>query len=220
MWKARAAVADAGNVILHETWLHRYKDDAGNWPVRRIERWIDQTDLGADRLVVFDDTTGKPVLTSATRLQDGKRSDRFIDFNGNAYWDDVTSLRPGVEGNPLENRYEAPLSAADDLRKHLGSGGLRQVSRTTVDGRDTLVLHKAAKDGLAERRVLVDAETFLPVEITQGSGTARGELHYEWLPRTPAQIAELWPEIPAGASELPKPTIPQEFEGFSVRDPS
>jgi DNA-directed RNA polymerase specialized sigma24 family protein len=67
------------------------------------------------------------------------------------------------------------------------------------------------------RRLLVDAETFLPLRMT--ASWAPGEryvIDYTWLVRNPEREASLWPEPPAGLRRVEAGPVPDK-RGVAVQ---
>ncbi|HEV2781196.1 MAG TPA: hypothetical protein VGX25_17580 [Actinophytocola sp.] len=106
------------------------------------------------------------------------------------------------------------ITDADSIRTAITDGTVELVGRETVDGLDTLHLRLFGPNREYRIDMWVDSRTYLPVrEIAAKSSGGTGDQEfpsahavtttYDWLPRTPDNLARLVLTPPAGFERLP-----------------
>ena len=174
-----AALAAQDEVVVHAVQLTTTPEGT-----TRAEMWFDEAHPDRFRSLTFDDA-GNPAVGMAMR--GGKT--RIIDF-GAGTWSESGSVEP----RPASGR-----SIADEMRELLDEGRMTLGRTGTVEGRRAILL--AHDEPGMNRRFWIDAETYLPIETTaHWAPDERYVIRYEWLERTPATEALLWPDPPAGSS--------------------
>ncbi|MEV6932081.1 hypothetical protein AB0M46_47390 [Dactylosporangium sp. NPDC051485] len=121
-----------------------------------------------------------------------------VDYQHRAWWDEATQPTGRSSGAVIVRRLMWP-DAYDDpqrIRVLLDANRLRLVGPETMGGHETL--HLSATDGSTD--LWVDGATYLPVRQT-GAAT----FDYEWLPRTPENLARFELSAPDGFTHRDKP---------------
>jgi hypothetical protein len=91
-----------------------------------------------------------------------------------------------------------------DIQREIAAGHARVVGNAVVDGVQTVELAISGFDGPGSSGdIWVDASSHLPVRtvVSAPTGTVRDD--YQFLPATPANLAQLHPVIPPGFTENP-----------------
>lgn len=127
-----------------------------------------------------------------------------VDYRDRAWW--TYRSRPVPTGGVAMDPYQDPRQ----IRAMLDASRLRLAGRERVAGHDTY--HLQATDlppGMrASLDLWVDAQTFLPYRVTSGKGGQTSTTDYEWLPRTPENLATLDLRPPAGFAHRERPIEP------------
>ncbi len=180
-------VAKDDHVILHTVQVTGdLGGDTGDavYP-RTDESWEDTADPRNARSAIAGNDGRTVALETATRVVGGclDRIDHEIPTRS-------VTLTTGA-CDPTHT----PVSTPDIVRRNLEGGDLVLVGTTTERGREAY--HLRARPGIAEGwEYWVDTRTNLPLRFSEYGG--RVTMRYEWLPRTKANLALLWPAIPAG----------------------
>jgi len=119
---------------------------------------------------------------------------RVVDYCTRQYADHVDTDGASIDVDP---------DALGSLRDDVAGGRLMEDGTEVVDGRELIRLTRIEPAGAAGDVVLVDPDTYLPV---RARGTLDGGVTfsqtYEYLPRTPENLARLLPPIPEGFTEF------------------
>jgi hypothetical protein len=166
-------------------------------PSRVSEFWTDETS-DATR-ILSRDGQGDPTLdvgplTGPTIESPAHSGQRVVDYCSQQYVDhrDTGGTSTDIESQGLRG-----------LRDDVAAGRLVEDGTEVVDGRELIRLTRAEGESGAGDVVLVDPDSYLPVR-------ARGTLHsgdtfsqtYEYLPRTPENLALLHPPVPEGFTRI------------------
>jgi hypothetical protein len=174
--RAATALSPPSGKILHTVIL-----TTENWPdgeviASRSETW-QQTSRPYDHRTVIG----------------GQRQRELAMRDGSPESYDATTIVPGTKLPPLRRPVGSPEDRLlDDLRSFLRSGLAREEGKVTVRGRAAI---RIVSVGSSLKRILVDAETYLPIESFSVSDdgvrvTSRYET-YEELAATEANLALL-----------------------------
>lgn len=100
---------------------------------------------------------------------------------------------------------QSAAASLQELHQTIATGNFTVVGKTVIDGQTVLELTDHYKvDGEAgEQTVWVDPATYLPVRTLSDDAGNTNQVDYEFLPPTPANMAELKPTIPAGFTRTP-----------------
>ncbi len=106
-----------------------------------------------------------------------------------------------VKGSPrpFDIEYENP----DQLRRLLADGTVTLVGDDQVDGRAAVHLRLSMPGGQLDIELWVDADSYLPLRVTDRAGIVTFAIRYEWLPRTPQALAHIELTVPAGFRQDP-----------------
>jgi hypothetical protein len=180
--KAVAAVNSALNSkVLHVT------SDFGE----KTEVFTDRSGPETVTLTRYLDPDGSVRQQVAVRDTANGTSSRMLDMSRRQYRDTV------IDGRPAN----ASASNEDDsanVRSLISDGEMKQSGKETVNGREAIRL--IGSDG--RLTMLVDPGSFLPVRAIDATGSKIVTVHYEWLDRNAGNVPDLFPDIPAGFSEL------------------
>ncbi|MFG2038454.1 hypothetical protein [Dactylosporangium sp. NPDC048998] len=127
-----------------------------------------------------------------------------IDYREKAWWTYRSTPPTGLPADALKGD---PYQDPQQIRALLDASSLRLVGRERVAGHDTY--HIQATGLPAELRasqdLWVDAETYLPYRVTSAKGGRSATIDYEWLPRTPENLAPLDLRPPTGFTHRDRP---------------
>jgi hypothetical protein len=172
----------ATDVVLHAVQVTHGADGRDY----RSEMWFDEADPYAFRQLEWDGSSA--AIDSSTRLS----GDQLETITWDIAAGSATRTRipdPSGTGEPGQSQSER-------LRSAFEGGKLELLGTPTLDGRKTYLLADPSEPSVA-RRIWVDAKTFLPVRMTAGPDASSYDMHYEWLPRTPVNLAALVTTPPA-----------------------
>jgi hypothetical protein len=96
---------------------------------------------------------------------------------------------------------QSAAASLQELHQTIATGDFTQVGPTVIDGQKVVELIDHYKGG--EQTVWVNPTTYLPVRTLSDSAGNTNQVDYEFLPPTPANMAELKPTIPAGFTKTP-----------------
>jgi hypothetical protein len=88
------------------------------------------------------------------------------------------------------------------IRSQLACGAYTVVGRQVVGGIDAIKLTNGTTNSLTSTTLLVDPATYRPIEVTTGPM----HLTFQWLPASPANLAQLQVAVPAGFRQVPAPS--------------
>lgn len=181
--RAATALSPPGGQILHTIVLTTEHWPDGEAITSRHETW-QQTSPPYDHRAVIGGERQRELA-----MRDG--SPESYDARTNT----VYTVVPGTKLPPLRRPVGSPEDRLlDDLRSFLRSGLAREDGRVTVRGRPAIRIVSVGS-GSSMKRILVDPETYLPIESFSVSDegvqvTSRYET-YEELPATEANLALL-----------------------------
>jgi hypothetical protein len=128
---------------------------------------------------------------------------RVVDYCTRQYVDHVDTGGASTDVDP---------DALGSLRNDVAAGRLVEDGTEVVDGRELIRLTGIEGTGTAGHVVLVDPDSYLPVSArgTLDSGETFSQT-YEYLPRTPENLALLLPPVPEGFTEFVPLGIESDF---------
>lgn len=147
---------------------------------------------------------GAPTRSYLITLDNGVLHLLLVDFSRHTYYRDQ---RP-ADGAPFGQAAGVPYGDPAELRADLASGQITLVGTEQVDGRSTehLRLNLSGEDAkVAGMDLWVDSDSYLPVKMLARKGPYHITVTYEWLPRTPENLAHLELTVPAGYTEQDGP---------------
>jgi hypothetical protein len=114
----------------------------------------------------------------------------FVQY-GNRTWSDTYA--------PIATQSAA--ASLQELHQTIATGDFTKVGTTVIDGQPALELINHYKEG--EQTVWVDPTTYLPIRTLSDDGGNTNQVDYQFLPPTPANMADLKPIIPPGFTKTP-----------------
>ena len=116
----------------------------------------------------------------------------FVQY-GNRTWSDTTALVAS----------QTPAASLRELRETIATGDFSAPRKTKLNGKTVLELTAHYNDAgkKSEQTVWVDPATWLPVQTLSDQGGVKIKVDYDFLPPTPANIAELKATIPPGFTQ-------------------
>lgn len=88
------------------------------------------------------------------------------------------------------------------IRSQLACGAYTVAGHQVIDGIDAIKLTGGTTNSLTSTTLLVDPATYRPIQVTTGPM----HLTFQWLPATPANLAQLQVAVPAGFQQVPAPS--------------
>ncbi len=125
-----------------------------------------------------------------------------VDYQHHTWWQDKL---PKPDKLPA-GAFGVPYGDPSEIRTELGSGDLTLIGTEQVDGRTAEHLRLNAGDfepGQVGMDLWVDEASYLPVKLTGHKGTVNFTVSYEWLPRTPENLAKTTLAVPSGFTQTP-----------------
>jgi len=147
---------------------------------------------------------GAPERSYLIAKVDGKVTILDVDYTRHTYFQQEMPGRAAPFGQAAGVPYGDPT----ELRDALASGQITLVGTEQVDGRSTehLRLNLSGEDAKqAAMDLWVDSESYLPVKMVARKGPYHINVSYEWLPRTPENLAHLELTVPAGYTRADGP---------------
>jgi hypothetical protein len=178
---------------------------------QQTDMWFHDNQMRTEGLT----SAGQPVYDFGT----DQRTETNVDYPAKVWWRGAgtTSATPpstkqltcedvryfGVDGSP--EQYAA------DIRKALSCGLYTTDGTEQVNGTEAIKLVPVKPENNAPTAILwLDPSTYLPMKIAMetvagGQMTLDHTEYIDWLPPTPANLAELTPPVPAGFTQIPPP---------------
>ena len=100
---------------------------------------------------------------------------------------------------------QTPAASLRELRETIATGDFSAPRKTKLNGKTVLELTAHYNDAgkKSEQTVWVDPATWLPVQTLSDQGGVKIKVDYDFLPPTPANIAQLKATIPPGFTQTP-----------------
>jgi hypothetical protein len=139
----------------------------------------------------------KEIVTSAD--QSRKVTVLVVDHVSRAWW--TYRMDDGPATPPAGARPVGDPADPATIRAAISNGDLQILGHDRVDGRDTLRLRltpRPQKKEPAYQDIWVDAASYLPLQTIMLAGGYSATTTFTWLPRTPANLANLDLVPPAG----------------------
>ncbi|GAB3947842.1 hypothetical protein [Micromonospora vulcania] len=212
--RTSAALADTSAYVQHERDSHQGRDGKA---ASSGESWNDPKTSRhrQDNEIYFGDTRSYTVGVDgshATELNHDKKK----------WWTyEVVQATP-VDGDQIQSLQ--PALNPDGLKRALDNGKLTLVGKESVDGKPAVHLQwlggpdsamDQAKTTEASMQIWVDSETYLPVRVISKGFGGTTTTNFEWLPRTPENLAKLEVTAPAGYQKLPCVPMPTKDCGLN-----
>jgi hypothetical protein len=194
---AAADEATAGSVI---HWVDEQTLPGEAGPSRVTEFWTDET--SASTRILSRDAQGDPVLdggplTGPTVESPAHSGQRAVDYCSQQY---IEHRDTGGASTDIE------FDGIRQLRDALAAGRWVEDGTEVVDGRELIRLIRAEGESGAGDVMLVDPDSYLPIRlrgtIAHGGFGETFSQTYEYLPRTPENLALLRPPVPDGFTQV------------------
>jgi hypothetical protein len=187
--RTQQALGTADQYVVHET----FTEDGA--PAHQL--WADGA---TPRMVQIWEPVANP--PRARMLTADSNSMTLLDVNYQARtWS--RDSRPGE--NDTHTGFTTGYDSPAQLRIWMAEGSLVLVGDEQVDGRAAVHLRLVTEEtasGQADMQLWVDAESYLPLRRASRKGDTTFTSGYEWLPRTPQELAHLALTVPAGFREV------------------
>lgn len=159
------------------------------------------SDVSGMRMVSSDGPVGAPTRTSQESVDGDRLVFLTVDYARHVWWRDSVSAPEKVAPGVILG---VPYGDPNSIRTDLAGGSLVVVGTEQVAGHATehlrLTVNAGGKAVVAED-LWVDSTTFMPVRLVGQKGPFHFTVSYEWLPRTPQNLARLELTPPAGFTE-------------------
>ncbi len=148
--------------------------------------------------------SGQHVFDLATRVVNGTVTSTAVIYANGTWWTGTSPVRVSGQTGCDEGQ-NVRLSPATGgwpgfIRSQLACGAYRVAGHQMVDGIDAVKLTTP----VSGFTILVDPLTYLPVQVTAGPL----HLYFQWLPATPANLAQLNEPVPSGFQQVSPPARP------------
>jgi hypothetical protein len=141
------------------------------------------------------------VFDVGVSIANGSGSQITVIYRDRTWW---TATTPASEpGSPGCTQNSIDLTAGPGngwpafIRSQLSCGAYTVTGHQVVGGTDTIKI----TGHIGRLTLFVNPATYLPVELTIGPL----QMHFQWLPPTPANLAQLKEPVPAGFRQVPPP---------------
>jgi len=171
-----------------------------------MEGWLDATTRSDHRRASVD-IPGKPAHETWATHDGTRLTVTTVDSTRRVWWTDTRSV-------PVEKQLDSlSPSTPEEIQRALteGSNRLVLVGREDIDGRATLHLRMSTGSTAGSDDLWVDATTYRVVrrvilKPNPPDGHARIQEDFDWLERTPENLARVTFNPPAGYTQVPAPT--------------
>ncbi len=148
--------------------------------------------------------SGQRVFDLATRVVNGTATSTAVIYANRTWWTGTSPVRASGPSGCDEGQ-NVRLSPATGgwpgfIRSQLACGAYTVAGHQMVDGVDAVKLN-GPTSGFT---ILVDPSTYLPVQLTAGPQ----RWYFQWLPATPANLAQLSEPVPSGFQQVSPPARP------------
>jgi hypothetical protein len=188
--KSQEALGSLDQYVVHETSTENGKPFRQSWSDGAGARWLSVTEPvdNSPAAVLFTvEGNNMAILTVNSQHHTWYRTNRPM------------GKTPPTQGLGITDGDPA------GLRAQLREGILSIVGQDRVDGRDAVHLRLNPDPGttaLVGMDIWVDAQSFLPLKVTGHKMDTQLDIAYEWLPRTPENLARIALTVPAGFTEV------------------
>jgi hypothetical protein len=151
--------------------------------------------------------SGQRVFDAELAHANGGATETAVIYANNTWWTAPVHLRKAPPPSCLQGGgfYLRPGPGGGwpgFIRSQLACGAYTVVGHQLVDGIDAIKLTNGTTNSLTSTTLLVNPATYLPIEVTTG----QMHLTFQWLPATPANLAQLQVAVPTGYQQVPAPS--------------
>jgi hypothetical protein len=147
---------------------------------------------------------GQHVFDVGISVRNGSATQTAVIYRDRTWW---TATSPvGAHGSSGCTQGSIELSNGPGngwpafIRSQLSCGAYTVAGRQVVDGIDAIKITRSA----GRLTLFVDPATYLPIQLDVGPL----RISFQWLPATPASLAQLKVPVPVGFQQVPPPTQP------------
>jgi hypothetical protein len=200
-------------LTLHE-WLSPWDPSPGQSVSERIEYFQNCTGLaGCTDSGLVQDLTQTATMPAGAAVSNDFPWGTSVTTTGQSV-DVRYPYKQWAEQKSTQVSFDLPMTSAN-MQQEIAAGNARVVGNAVVDGVETVELAISGFDGPASSGdIWVDASSYLPVRTVvtapvqvvgqaAPAGTETVQDDYQFLPATPANLANLQPVIPSGFTENP-----------------
>jgi hypothetical protein len=173
------------------------------WTVTSMLHWDYQ---GNQKFSAYG-PSGRHVFDEGISIANGSATQTVVIYGGRTWWTATAAVRGGP-GKPgcTQNSIELGVGPGNGwpafIRSQLACGAYTVAGRQVTGGIDAIEITGQA--GPRTLTILVDPTTYLPIQLTLGPL----RIGFQWLPVTPAGLAQLKVPVPAGFRQVRPPTQP------------
>lgn len=165
--------------------------------------WTD-SDSSRTLMVSRDGPVNAPTLAVRHIISGGRATVLTVDYAHHVWWQKTYPYTWPAGRTPAPNPPKSLPGNSDDIRTQLANGDLILVGIEQVAGHTAEHLRTAHElEPGHYMDIWVDSTTYLPVRMAIHAGQTSWSITYEWLPRTPENLARLELTPPAGFTEQP-----------------
>jgi len=173
------------------------------WTVTSMLHWDYQ---GNQKFSAYG-PSGQHVYDEEISLANGSATQTVVIYGDHTWWTATAAVRSG-SGAPscAQNSIQVGVGPGNGwpalIRSQLACGVYTVAGRQLVDGIDAVKI--TAGQGPGQLTLLVDPATYLPIQLEIGPL----RISFQWLPATPANLAQLKVSVPAGFRQVPPAARP------------
>ncbi len=146
--------------------------------------------------------SGQHVFDVGVLRANGSSSQTTVIYGDRTWWTATTAAgrptSPGCTQNSITLTGGPGNGWPAFIRSQLSCGAYTVAGHQVVDGIDAIKITAHA----GPLTLLVNPKTYLPVQLSIGPL----QMHFQWLPATPAHLAQLKVAVPADFQQVPPPT--------------
>jgi hypothetical protein len=150
--------------------------------------------------------SGQHVFDVGFSVQNGSATQTAVIYGDRTWWTATTPV--GEPGSPGCTQGSIELSSGPGngwpafIESQLSCGAYKVAGRQVADGIDAIKI--SGQTSRPALTLFVDPATYLPIQLNIGPFG----ISFQWLPATPANLAQLKVPVPAGFQQVPPPTQP------------
>jgi hypothetical protein len=147
--------------------------------------------------------SGRPVFDVGVSRANGSESQTAVIYRDRTWWTATATTPAGGPTSPGCVQNSIALTGGPGngwpafIRSQLSCGAYTVVGHQVVSGIDAIKIAGHA----GQLTLLVNPATYLPIQLSIGPL----QMHFQWLPPTPAELAQLRVAVPAGFQQVPPP---------------
>jgi hypothetical protein len=189
--QSQQALGTIDQYVVHETYTADGQPKGQDWADGQGSRWLSVREPVSD-----------PPFATLNTIEGGKSTFLIVDYRAHTWFRSELPATSDIKGLGIA------FGDTDALRTDLKNGLYVIVGQEQVDGRDAVHLRYNPPPGEpAHAQLWVDPQSFLPLKWIGDKGVPVATT-FEWLPRTPENLARIALPVPAGFTEQASPPNP------------